>query len=173
MLFFYIKAFAKIIRLIDLYSSMQEQLSKKESVEFIKKIKYTLPFVIKQLQKFLTSLNQMINLNEQQRRDLAEYLVPEIDTINDFLLSFIDKVHALVEKVANLRANEKSKETSSATSNSNNEEDEENFDFDDSQDEESNVNESDESSNKKPKKNKFKNKLEKSIAKVNSLSLEI
>jgi hypothetical protein len=136
---------------------MQDQLSKKENVEFIKKIKYTLPSLVKQLHRFLSAFSQMVHLNEQQKRDLADYLVPEIDTLVNFLIEFIERSQKVIERLTSIKAYENDKRKLDLIDFS----DDGNGDRDDNDDDEHHQNNND---NEPSKKKKLKKKLEESIA---------
>lgn len=70
----------KIIRLLNMYSQKQEQLSKEEKSEFIKKVKNSLPFFLSQLERFLSSIHKhSLQMTDANKREMAEYMIPEVN----------------------------------------------------------------------------------------------
>ncbi|RNA11780.1 Kelch repeat and BTB domain-containing 4, partial [Brachionus plicatilis] len=114
-------AFIKIIRLLDLFAGKQNQLSKKEKIEFISKIENCFPFFVEQFKQLLVSLHKHSQQStEQHKREVAEYLVPELDKFVDNMLNLIKCWEDSIEKII---SNKKSKNSKSNRKISDEEED--------------------------------------------------
>ncbi|CAF0709344.1 unnamed protein product [Brachionus calyciflorus] len=103
------KAIIKFIRLLDLYSNKQNQLSKDEKLDFIKKIKSSLPFFLtEQLKLFLQSLyKQCQQSSEENRREIADYMVTELDQFVEFSVDLIKSSEEVIEKILLSKKNSK------------------------------------------------------------------
>ena len=92
---FYV-ACVKIIRVLDLFSSKHESLTKLERAEFIKSVKNSIPFCMEQLKRFLKAIHrQIVQLSDNEKFEIAEYMTPEVSGLsleNSTLANIINSI---------------------------------------------------------------------------------
>jgi hypothetical protein len=97
-------ALIKVTRLLDLFSSKQKILSKDEKNELIKKVKYTIPFIVEQMKIFLNSIfKQSLHLSEGQKRDLADSILPKVDNIVTLFIEMNQSSQEIIEKMVTIK----------------------------------------------------------------------
>ncbi|KAH9519989.1 hypothetical protein Btru_071420 [Bulinus truncatus] len=92
-------ACAKLIIMCDLFSKRKNELSREERYEIMKYVKSRIPIFMKQLLTLLTTIKVHLQaLSQNQRTDIANYLVPEMETILDTMSRFASETKAALEQ---------------------------------------------------------------------------
>ncbi|KAI8796654.1 CAunnamed protein product [Biomphalaria glabrata] len=99
-------ACAKLIIMCDLFSKRKYELSREERYELMKYVKSRIPIFMKQLLTLLTTIKVHLQaLTQNQRTDIAAYLVPEMETILDTMSRFANETKVALEQAISTSAN--------------------------------------------------------------------
>ncbi|KAL4239206.1 hypothetical protein ACF0H5_000023 [Mactra antiquata] len=105
-------AFSKLLVLCDLFSRRKSELSREERHEIIKYAKSRIPIFCKQWDQFLeVCKTHLSSLSYHERREIASYLVPEIETALDVFTTYIIDSKAVLEKIISGSESEKSEKS--------------------------------------------------------------